>query len=113
MLTIDPLDRITLDEILAHPWVQGPMLSDVELFVEMQRRTEYLLTTSRNSQAAGRSEDTMTHQVVVTPRKAIQNWKREEEEEAEEAEQSLVAPIAVTSLPTSTVSVSVSVSVPY
>lgn len=40
MLAVNPADRITLDEVLAHPWIQGPVLSGMELFQAMHHRAQ-------------------------------------------------------------------------
>jgi hypothetical protein len=40
MLTVDPATRINLGEVLAHPWMQGPVFSEEELYIEMKARRE-------------------------------------------------------------------------
>ena len=35
MLQLDPTARLTMDEIIAHPWVQGPVPTDEDVYKEM------------------------------------------------------------------------------
>ena len=38
MLQLDPSARLTMDEIIAHPWVQGDVPTQEEVFTEMTTR---------------------------------------------------------------------------
>jgi hypothetical protein len=49
MLTVDPSARITFDQVVSHPWVHGHVLTDVELFLEMQQRWAHMRMGDRKA----------------------------------------------------------------
>jgi serine/threonine protein kinase len=67
MLTVDPSARITLEEVLVHPWMQGPVLSDVELYVHMQQRRELIRNSKRQQKHFAHTEIVGPATPVVSP----------------------------------------------
>lgn len=42
MLTLDPQGRPSIDEIIAHPWMQGELPNQLEIFADFHIRNKKL-----------------------------------------------------------------------
>jgi serine/threonine protein kinase len=99
MLIVDPSSRITLEEVLLHPWMRGPVLSDLDLFREMQRRTEFIRASER-LEAANRAaphDDQMMHNTALVSVNTEIDTEQQQEQQRHHSAMSTatVTPMAV------------------
>ena len=49
MLAIDPVQRLSIAEIKAHPWTNGPLASQEEVIQELARRKELIAEAAEHA----------------------------------------------------------------
>ena len=73
MMTLNPPDRLTLDQVLAHPWMQGPVASDAEIREDFTRRKGLVDAEAHNQREEKRNKRKAADANRATMRSSGQN----------------------------------------
>ena len=77
MMALNPNHRPKLEEILAHPWMQGEYASDAEIQIEFKRRKDIVDEEAKNEREEKRTQ--RAQEAGARVRRAVNLNKKEGE----------------------------------